>query len=110
MNRIFLLCAILLFSTALPAQSHTFSVAGDHFTLDGKSFKALSGELHCRIGRFWNIGPQQTLYVPGPWPRKGTNEIIVFALSPTSPQPHVAGLNQPILNGPVADKTTSKQE
>jgi beta-galactosidase len=30
------------------------------------------------IGRYWNIGPQQTLYVPAEWLKKGKNEIIVF--------------------------------
>ena len=30
------------------------------------------------IGRFWNLGPQQTLYVPAPWLRTGINEVIVF--------------------------------
>ena len=30
------------------------------------------------IGRFWSIGPQQTLYVPGCWLKKGKNEIIVL--------------------------------
>lgn len=30
------------------------------------------------IGRIWEIGPQQTLYVPGVWLRKGENEILVF--------------------------------
>ncbi len=30
------------------------------------------------IGRIWEIGPQQTLYVPGVWLKKGENEIIVF--------------------------------
>ena len=30
------------------------------------------------IGRFWSIGPQQTLYVPGCWLRKGRNEVIVL--------------------------------
>ncbi len=29
------------------------------------------------IGRFWKIGPQQTLYVPGCWLKKGKNEIVV---------------------------------
>ena len=32
------------------------------------------------LGRFWNLGPQQTLYVPAPWLKKGTNEVIVFTL------------------------------
>ena len=30
------------------------------------------------IGRFWNIGPQQTLYMPGCWLKKGKNEVIVL--------------------------------
>ena len=30
------------------------------------------------IGRFWSIGPQQTLYVPGCWLKKGNNEVVVL--------------------------------
>ena len=30
------------------------------------------------LGRFWNIGPQQTLYVPGCWLKKGKNEVVVL--------------------------------
>ena len=30
------------------------------------------------MGRIWSIGPQQTLYVPGCWLRKGKNEVIVL--------------------------------
>lgn len=29
------------------------------------------------LGRIWSIGPQQTLYMPGCWLKKGRNEIIV---------------------------------
>ena len=32
------------------------------------------------LGRFWQIGPQQTLYLPGCWLKKGKNEVIVLAL------------------------------
>ncbi|MGI6166308.1 MAG: beta-galactosidase [Limnochordia bacterium] len=32
------------------------------------------------LGRYWNRGPQRTLYVPGPILKKGTNEVIVFEL------------------------------
>jgi beta-galactosidase len=49
------------------------------------------------LGRFWSIGPQQTLYVPGPWLRKGENEIIVFDLE-GRPNPHVNGLSRPVLD------------
>lgn len=30
------------------------------------------------LGRFWEIGPQQTLYLPGPLLKEGTNELVVF--------------------------------
>ena len=30
------------------------------------------------IGRFWSVGPQQTLYVPGCWLKKGKNEVVVL--------------------------------
>ena len=30
------------------------------------------------LGRFWSIGPQQSLYCPGCWLKKGKNEIVVF--------------------------------
>jgi beta-galactosidase len=32
------------------------------------------------LGRYWNIGPQQRLYCPASWLKKGSNEIIVFDL------------------------------
>lgn len=49
------------------------------------------------IGRYWEIGPQQTLYVPGCWLKKGDNEIIIFDLA--SPQEAATeGLRQPILD------------
>ena len=32
------------------------------------------------LGRFWNVGPQQRLYCPAGWLKKGANEIIVFDL------------------------------
>ena len=30
------------------------------------------------MGRIWSIGPQQTLYVPGCWLKKGQNEVVVL--------------------------------
>ncbi|MFI5133179.1 MAG: beta-galactosidase family protein [Chitinophagales bacterium] len=32
------------------------------------------------LGRYWNIGPQQRLFCPGTWLKKGKNEIVVFDL------------------------------
>ncbi|XP_030742868.1 beta-galactosidase-1-like protein 2 [Echinops telfairi] len=30
------------------------------------------------LGRYWNIGPQETLYLPGAWLDPGNNQVIVF--------------------------------
>jgi beta-galactosidase len=30
------------------------------------------------LGRFWEIGPQYSLYVPGVWLKQGENEIVIF--------------------------------
>lgn len=30
------------------------------------------------LGRYWSLGPQQRLYLPGPWLRPGDNEILIF--------------------------------
>ncbi len=30
------------------------------------------------LGRYWYVGPQQTLYVPGPWLKQGENDLVVF--------------------------------
>ncbi|MFI9269490.1 beta-galactosidase family protein [Kitasatospora sp. NPDC052896] len=32
------------------------------------------------LGRFWDIGPQQTLYLPGPLLRPGVNELVLLEL------------------------------
>jgi len=49
------------------------------------------------IGRFWEIGPQQTLYMPGCWLKKGKNEIIIMDLIGTEDRT-VTGQRQPILD------------
>ena len=49
------------------------------------------------IGRIWEIGPQQTLYMPGCWLKKGENEIIVFdILGPKEPKSN--GMKKPQLD------------
>jgi hypothetical protein len=37
------------------------------------------------LGRYWEIGPQQRLYCPASWLKKGENEIIIFDLHKTEP-------------------------
>jgi beta-galactosidase len=48
------------------------------------------------LGRFWKIGPQKTLYVPGPWLKKGRNEVIIFDLD-GHPSPTLEGVTKPNL-------------
>jgi beta-galactosidase len=50
------------------------------------------------LGRLWNIGPQQTLFVPAPWVKNGVNEVVVFDLADSSAQPTITGRADPILN------------
>ncbi len=73
----------------------TFDVQqiGDTFldmrSLDGKGAVWVNGHA---LGRFWNIGPQQTLYLPGPWLKKGRNEVIVFDLHAHGSAPELRGI------------------
>jgi beta-galactosidase len=50
-----------------------------------------------QLGRFWGIGPEQTLYVPGPWLREGRNDVVVFDLLPPRSRT-LRGLDHPILD------------
>lgn len=43
--------------------------------LFGKGFVFLNGH---NLGKYWQIGPQQTLYVPASWLKKGKNEVVIF--------------------------------
>ncbi|HEU4586906.1 MAG TPA: beta galactosidase jelly roll domain-containing protein, partial [Gemmatimonadaceae bacterium] len=77
----------------------TFSIdhPGDTF-LDmrgwGKGTVWVNGH---QLGRFWDIGPQQTLYVPAPWLKAGANEVTVFDLD-VPRRRSLAGLSHPILD------------
>jgi beta-galactosidase len=88
--------------------SFTLGTTGDTF-LDtrtlGKGVAWINGH---SLGRFWNTGPQKTLYVPAPWLRAGVNELVIFDLLPPSTTPTVSGLAEPILNAPVADPTGNR--
>jgi len=41
----------------------------------GKGIVFVNGH---NLGRYWSIGPQQTLYIPGVWLKQGKNEIVIF--------------------------------
>lgn len=60
--------------------SFTLSETGDTY-LDmrnwGKGVVWVNGH---NLGRYWEIGPQQSIYVPAEWLNKGKNDIVIFEL------------------------------
>lgn len=75
----------------------TLSKVGDTFInmeTFGKGQVYVNGHA---IGRFWQIGPQQTLYMPGCWLKKGVNEIIVTDVVGPK-EAAVEGLQKPIID------------
>ncbi len=60
--------------------SFTLSTTGDTYldmTRWGKGVVWINGH---HLGRYWQVGPQQTLYVPAEWLKKGNNKITVLEL------------------------------
>ena len=49
------------------------------------------------LGRYWFVGPQQTLYLPAEWLRKGNNDIQILELLKPGQQT-LQGIQKPILN------------
>jgi beta-galactosidase len=49
------------------------------------------------LGRYWSVGPQQTLYLPVEWLKKGNNEIEILELIKTD-QTILKSIDKPILN------------
>jgi beta-galactosidase len=48
------------------------------------------------LGRYWNIGPQQTLYIPAEWLKNGTNELVIFELLES--ESTVSTIDKPVLD------------
>ena len=72
-----------------------------NFETWGKGQVWVNGHL---MGRIWSIGPQQTLYVPGCWLKKGKNEVIVLDI--VGPKEAVVwGQAEPELNKLQLEKT-----
>ena len=64
------------------------------FSTWGKGLVYVNGHA---LGRIWEIGPQQTLYLPGCWLKKGENEIVVFDIvGPREAKSE--GLSSPIID------------
>lgn len=64
----------------------------DNFT---KGFVTVNGY---NIGRYWEIGPQVTLYIPASLLKSGENEIIVFESDGIKGEPIVEFCDKPVLD------------
>ena len=60
----------------------------------GKGVIFINGK---HIGRYWKVGPQQTLYIPGVWLRKGENKIVIFEQLNEVSQQNVNTVRKPVL-------------
>ena len=72
------------------------SVADTYLNLSnwGKGVVWVNGH---NLGRYWNIGPQQTVYLPAEWLKKGNNEIVILELLKPN-QNQISGISKPILS------------
>ncbi len=50
------------------------------------------------LGRYWKVGPQQTLYLPGCFLKKGTNTIVVFEQLNDEKKEELSGVTEPVLD------------
>jgi beta-galactosidase len=64
----------------------------------GKGYVWVNGRI---LGRYWRIGPQQTLFLPGTWLRKGENDVIVLDLEEARGPRSLAGVKDPIWETPA---------
>ncbi len=75
-----------------------FEKVGDTF-LDmekwGKGIVFVNG---VNLGRYWKVGPQQTLYLPGCYLRKGQNTVVVFEQLNDEKKTELAGVETPVLD------------
>lgn len=61
----------------------------------GKGVVFVNGK---NIGKYWSeVGPQQTLYLPGAWLKKGKNTLTIFEQLKTTDTPAIHSCNEPIL-------------
>lgn len=60
----------------------------------GKGIVFINGH---NLGRYWQVGPQQTLYIPGVWLNKGENKIVIFEQLNDTLQNEVHTVKTPVL-------------
>ena len=78
--------------------SFNLAKTGDTF-LDmskwGKGIVFVNGH---NLGRYWNVGPQQTLYLPGCWLKKGNNKITIFEQINDKEHNEISAVKAPMLD------------
>jgi beta-galactosidase len=76
-------------------------VADTYFDMSkwGKGIVWVNGH---NLGRYWQVGPQQTLYVPAGWLKKGKNHVVVLELIKPE-QSLLNTVDKPILSTLVSD-------
>ena len=52
------------------------------------------------LGRYWSIGPQGGLYLPGAWLHPGRNEVVLLDLD-GGPVPPLSGVDHPLVDEPI---------
>lgn len=75
----------------------TLKETGDTFINMEKYGKGIIFINGINIGRYWQKGPQQTLYIPGVWLKKGKNKIVIFEQLNNTIQQEVHTLKTPVL-------------
>ena len=78
--------------------SFTLAETGDTFIDMEKWGKGIIFVNGINIGRYWKVGPQQTLYIPGVWLKKGENRIVIFEQLNETAQTEVSCLKTPKLH------------
>lgn len=61
----------------------------------GKGIVFVNGH---NLGRYWKVGPQQTLYLPGSWLKEKGNTITILEQLNEDPKSRISGLERPILD------------
>lgn len=73
------------------------NITGDTF-LDmhdwGKGIVFVNG---INLGRYWSVGPQQTLFLPGCWLKQGKNEVMIFEQRNDVIHKNIKAIANPIL-------------
>lgn len=84
-------CHFKRFKVNVPAKNDTFLLVRGwkkgHVWVNGRP-----------LGRFWGIGPTQTMFVPGCWLKDGVNEFVVFDFGGNVPMKGLKFVDTPVLD------------